>query len=63
MTEERKKQILKWATMCFVEDETEPDGVKLARPSICNDEEWEWLSKGYQEAKNKIYKDNLNKLL
>lgn len=48
MTEERKKEILKFAIFCITFDG------ELLRPSIVNDEEWDWLIKGYTELKNKL---------
>ena len=55
ITEERKKTIFNWATVCFIEDETQPDGVNLARPAICNDEEWEWLNSNYHKSKEELF--------
>lgn len=48
ITEERKQVILKFAIFCITFDG------ELLRPSIVNDEEWDWLIKGYTEVKNNL---------
>ena len=51
ITDKRKEQIFQFAKLCIVEDKSTSDGFELKRPSICNDEEWDWLYNGYTKAK------------
>ncbi len=63
-TPERRKFIMELAIYCLIEDDTEIDGVNLARSPMLTDEEWNWLITGYTKQKEEMYgnKNNLWKL-